>query len=388
MSPLRALGTPAPCRTTYLDLATAVLADGEVDDLLELLIEGALSLAHAQTVAIVLPGAEGGWILELVRGERAAALLGIALPAASPLAAALAHQDPHAIDAISAIELEGTAFAAICEPIQVGEGFHGALIALIAQEPGQVIPAAEHPHYAEDRARLEALAVLIALVLREGESDGERELQDERTRIARDLHDLAIQELFAVGMELEALTAALQMPGSTATDAGIRRSVESSVQGVERAVAQIRQVVQSLRRDRSAATLSERLRHEAGLATAGLGFVPALRLPPDPAAMDAEIPDEIAEDVVAVVRESLANAARHAHATAVAVAVAVFSEGVDRVVQVAVSDNGRGIDPSITRRSGLANMSSRARRHQGWVDAISLEPGTMISWRVTLPPTD
>jgi DNA-binding NarL/FixJ family response regulator len=95
---------------------------------------------------------------------------------------------------------------------------------------------------------------------------------------------------------------------------------------------------------------------------------------------------EIAEDVVAVVRESLANAARHAHASAVAVAVSVFSEGVDRVIQVSVSDNGRGIDPSVTRRSGLANMSSRARRHSGWVDAIGLEPGTMINWRVTLPP--
>ena len=122
-----------------------------------------------------------------------------------------------------------------------------------------------------------------------------------------------------------------------------------------------------------------------GLATAGLGFVPSLRLPPHPAEMDAELPPEIADDVVAVVRECLANAARHAHATAVAVSVSVFSEGVDRVVQVNVSDNGRGIDPTVRRRSGLANMSSRARRHSGWVDAITLEPGTMISWRVTLP---
>ena len=151
-------------------------------------------------------------------------------------------------------------------------------------------------------------------------------------------------------------------------------------------MAQIRQIVQSLRRERSEATLSERLRHEAGLATAGLGFVPTLRLPPHPSPLDAELPGEIAEDVVAVVRECLANAARHAHASAVAVSVSVFNEGVDRVVQVNVSDNGRGIDPTVTRRSGLANMSSRARRHSGWVDAFNLEPGTMISWRVTLPP--
>ena len=68
-------------------------------------------------------------------------------------------------------------------------------------------------------------------------------------------------------------------------------------------------------------------------------------------------------------------------------AEALRAEGVDRVVQVNVSDNGRGIDPGVSRRSGLANMSSRARRHAGWVDAFNLEPGTMISWRVTLPPS-
>ena len=61
-------------------------------------------------------------------------------------------------------------------------------------------------------------------------------------------------------------------------------------------------------------------------------------------------------------------------------------DGADRArAVIEVADNGRGIDPSVRRRSGLANMSSRARRHSGWVDAIPLEPGTMISWRVTLP---
>ncbi|MGO2719919.1 MAG: sensor histidine kinase, partial [Brachybacterium tyrofermentans] len=236
-----------------------------------------------------------------------------------------------------------------------------------------------------DRERLDALASLVELTVRVPTLRFSGELDDERSRIARDLHDLAIQELFAVGMELEALTEALAGPGEPPSNTRIRTSVAASVQGVENAVAQIRQIVQSLRRERLEATLTEQLRHEVGLATAGLGFVPALRLPPHPAEMDAEVPSEIAEDVVAVVRECLANAARHAHASAVAVSVSLFSEGVDRVVQVNVSDNGRGIDPSVTRRSGLANMSSRARRHSGWVDAISLLPGTMIFWRVTLP---
>ena len=83
-------------------------------------------------------------------------------------------------------------------------------------------------------------------------------------------------------------------------------------------------------------------------------------------------------------KECLANVARHAHASAVSVSITLFKEGVDTVIQVNVSDNGRGIDPSITRRSGLANMGARARRHLGWVDFYSLDPGTMVSWRATI----
>lgn len=282
-----------------------------------------------------------------------------------------------ALEAISTLVIDPGSSPALLGVVDAAEHGLGLLAVLRSVDSA--------PFDAADRERLDALAGLIALTLRVPSLGASIEIDDERSRIARDLHDLAIQELFAVGMELEAMVDSLEAPGMTPSNARIRTSVATSVQGVENAVAQIRQIVQSLRRERAAATLTEQLRHEVGLATAGLGFVPSMRLPPHPAEMDAELPAEIAEDVVAVVRECLANAARHAHATAVAVSVSVFSEGVDRVVQVNVSDNGRGIDPSVQRRSGLANISSRARRHSGWVDALGLEPGTMISWRVTLP---
>lgn len=373
--------SPSPEQDSLHDLAAAVIAGGEVEELMELLMGAALAQTGAASAAIAMPLGGEGWILELAAGEEADALLGMSIPPASALGRALEAQDRRLTAAVGRLELDGLERVALCDLVDAGDAGHGAV--LVLRSPGSA-----DPFSGEDRARLEALGIMLSVALRGQRSDAERELQDERTRIARDLHDLAIQELFAVGMQLESLSAALAAPGDPMSDGQIRRTVEGGIQGVERAVAQIRQVVQSLRRDRPEATLSERLRHEVGMATAGLGFAPALRLPGDPAAMDAEIPDEIAEDVVAVVRESLANAARHAHASAVAVAVTLISEGVDRVVQVSVSDNGRGIDPAVSRRSGLANMASRARRHQGWVDAISLEPGTMISWRVTLPPRE
>ncbi|MGP5670734.1 sensor histidine kinase [Brachybacterium alimentarium] len=377
---------PRPDRPRVQDLAGAVLAGGDTEDLLDLLVHSARTDLGARSAALVLPLAPGTWTFELVDGPDAADLLGRTLTPRSPAGAALEETDSEALERIGTLlvgKQDIPALLAVVDGAEHGSGF----LAVLRDRPDGAGPegAADPAFTRADRERLDALAALVLLTLRVPAPGVSDELDDERSRIARDLHDLAIQELFAVGMELEALTDALAAPGQPPSNTRIRSSVASSVQGLENAVAQIRQIVQSLRRERLEATLTEQLRHEVGLAAAGLGFVPTLRLPPHPAAMEAELPSEIADDVVAVVRECLANAARHAHASAVAVSVSLFSEGVDRVVQVNVSDNGRGIDPTVQRRSGLANMSSRARRHSGWVDALSLEPGTMISWRVTLP---
>ncbi|PMC74361.1 MULTISPECIES: histidine kinase [unclassified Brachybacterium] len=364
-------------RARLQDLCAAVLAGGESEDLLELLVRSARSDLDARSALLLTPLEPSRWGVEMVDGPDAAQLLGEQVPATSAIGRGLRDEDVAALEAVETLTIGEETCRVLIAVIDAGEQGIGLLTALRAQDA--------EPFDALCRERLDALAGLIGLTLRLPTLGASAQVDDERSRIARDLHDLAIQELFAVGMELESLVDDLGSPEEPPTNTRIRTSVKTSVQGVENAVAQIRQIVQSLRRERLEATLSEQLRHEVGLATAGLGFVPSLRLPQDSAHMDAEIPPEIAEDVVAVVRECLANAARHAHASAVAVSVSVFSEGVDRVVQVNVSDNGRGIDPTVRRRSGLANMSSRARRHSGWVDAINLEPGTMISWRVTLP---
>lgn len=366
-------------RPRIQDLAGAVLAGSETEDLLDLLLHSSRGDLDARSAVLVMPLAPGAWAVEMVEGADSDVLLGEEIAAESPAGIGLQHADPEALEAIGSWEVGSERRRALVAVIDAAEHGTGLLVVLRDEDSS--------PFTEADRERLDSLAALLALTLRVPTLRSSSEIDDERGRIARDLHDLAIQELFAVGMELESLVESFRSPDVTPSKARIRSSVATSVQGVENAVAQIRQIVQSLRRERSEATLTEQLRHEVGLATAGLGFVPSMRLPPRPSEMDAELPPEIAEDVVAVVRECLANAARHAHASAVAVSVSVFSEGVDRVVQVNVSDNGRGIDPSVRRRSGLANMSARARRHSGWVDAINLEPGTMISWRVTLPAT-
>lgn len=376
---------PAPQRPRIQELSSAVLAGGDPEDLLELLTARARADLGAEAAALVLPDPDGAWSVEIVDGAGREELLGLGVSPESALGRAMAGGDLDAIAGADVTDLPLPGGRALVAPVVLDSGLGALLAGLPADRDDRATASSDAASAA--RERLDALAALTAQALAAPvDAEDATGVDDERRRIAQDLHDLAIQELFAVGMELESMHRALVDPAVRETvDPRFARSTETSVQGVERAVAQIRQIVQSLRRDRPQATLSERLRHEAGLATAGLGFAPSLRLPTDPARFDAEVPEEIAEDVVAVVRECLANAARHAHASAVAISVTLFSEGVDRVTQVDVSDNGCGIDPTVRRRSGLANMASRARRHQGWVDAIPLEPGTMISWRVTLP---
>lgn len=97
--------------------------------------------------------------------------------------------------------------------------------------------------------------------------------------------------------------------------------------------------------------------------------------------LDTLVPRHIADHLLAVLREALSNAARHAHATMVEVA----AEVADGLVRLRVADNGRGTDPSVTRRSGLANLRSRAEDLGGTFSLSPNQPsGTVLEWAVPL----
>ncbi|MDD9206075.1 histidine kinase, partial [Georgenia sp. 10Sc9-8] len=220
-------------------------------------------------------------------------------------------------------------------------------------------------------------------------------LLDERARIGRDLHDLAIQQLFATGMQLENARAELAGRGQH----GLATVIEHGLTSVDDSVRQIRAIVHALREPDTAVVLVERLRREASLARVGLGFAPSLLISVDGTTAEDGVEDDtvvdavinrvdpdVADDVVAVVREGLANAARHAHAQSVQVRVMVVGEPPTGRVAVEVEDDGGGLDPSRTRRSGTDNLAARARRHGGTFSLGRSErgPGTLLSWQVPL----
>lgn len=197
-------------------------------------------------------------------------------------------------------------------------------------------------------------------------------LLEDRERIARDLHDHIIQRLFATGLTLQSL-------GSTMRDDRSRRKLGSAVAEIDNTIRQLRTSIFQLSLDDGpGAGLRAAVLEVLRQLTPVLGFEPAFDVV---GPVDTVTAGELQEQVVAVVREAVTNAAKHSRATAVGVTLRTdgLSLGLD------VVDNGVGLGDS-TRRSGLSNLRHRARRLGGSLQVVAPETGgTGLMWTVPLP---
>jgi signal transduction histidine kinase len=191
----------------------------------------------------------------------------------------------------------------------------------------------------------------------------------EHDRIAADLHDHVIQELFATGMGLQGMLSAIERPD-------LRERLLSSVDALDDTIRHIRATIFQLQHDQAkTASLQHRLLKvvEEERAALGTAIDVAFSGP-----LDDQVPAHLVEDAVAVVREALSNAARHARATHVRMTVAM----TDAFLEVQVKDDGIGLD-NPRRSSGLTNLRNRAERHHGTFDITSsAHEGTTLRWTV------
>jgi len=198
---------------------------------------------------------------------------------------------------------------------------------------------------------------------------------EDRDRIARDLHDLVIQRLYATGMSLEGAMTMI-------TKREVADRVRNAVDAMDDTIRDIRATIFALQsRGREN---GPRLRAEivalADEMAGMLGFAPALRLG---SGLDSRASGELSEHVIAVLREALSNAARHASATRVDVTVDTDDAGL---LTVLVRDNGHGIGET-SRRSGLANLADRAEQLGGKQRVSPADGGgTELEWKVPVPP--
>ena len=215
----------------------------------------------------------------------------------------------------------------------------------------------------------------VALELAARRSDAEQlSLYEDRDRIARDLHDLVIQRLYATGMSLEGTVPMITVPE-------VANRVRNAVDAMDETIKDIRATIFALqaRAEDPAGRLRADIVDTVDEMTVMLGFAPSLRLGHG---LDGRVSPEAAEYLLNALREALSNAARHARATAVEVSVEV-----DRASQLVlrVTDDGTGI-PAAVHRSGLGNLAQRAGSLGG---VLELNPaggpggrGTALVWRV------
>ena len=358
------------------EVTQRLLSGDQAADVLNQVTQQALEMSGADLVVLALPTGKGTkLVIEHACGSGAAEALGLVLPAeGSASGIVMASGKPLAIDDFSAdarvaeVAREHMPLGpAVLAPLGPGGDIRGVLTAGRHQGALPLAPAAV------DMLITFAAQAGIGLELAEHRREAQRlALFEDRDRIARDLHDLVIQRLFATGMSLQGATALIG-------DAEVTQRVEKAVDALDETIRDIRSAIFELqsRGEAKPLPLRGRILGVVEEMTDPLGYPPGLRMAGQ---LDTRVSEPIAEQMLAALREALANVAKHARASRVDVAV---EAGHDLVLTV--RDDGVGLGKS-TRRSGLANLAERAAELGGTMRATAAESGgTKVEWRVPLP---
>jgi signal transduction histidine kinase len=372
-----------------------LLAGAELSDALAMITEKALDMTGADLVMVTLPMADGRHQrIEHAAGDGAKEMLGLVVPmhdAVTELVVGKAQR--LTICDYGSAELTGAGKAGVpggrppaasTAPLRLGP-----MVVVPLGAPGQVrgvLSAGRRKGSAPlSQPAAEMLATFaaqasIALELAEHRRQAERmAVFEDRDRIAKDLHDLVIQRLYATGMSLQGTISLISVPE-------VADRVSNAVDALDDTIREIRSAIFALHSHAHGhtrshpgakpASLRSRILYAVQEMAPALGFAPSVRLD---GPLEETVPAEVAEQLLTAIRESLANVARHASASHAELAVAVGEQ-----VKLTVTDDGIGITPG-GRRSGLRNLEDRAI---GLGGALAAEPvrggGTELVWQVPL----
>ncbi|GAA2344316.1 histidine kinase [Streptomyces violaceusniger] len=359
------------------ELTRTLLSGTEPAAVLESFTATLREMAGADLVTLAIPvGDSGELVIEAASGTRAEDARGLVLGAATLAAKVFASGETITSDAVSADPRATGGSAAIVELgpaffVPLGTRDHVRGVLQVANVPGGPVFTDAVIDMVIGYGNQAALALEVA----EHRQDAERMLVlNDRDRIARDLHDLVIQRLFAGALTLQSAL------GRLADRPQVGERVQRVVDDLDDTIKVIRSTIYSLGEQERSRSEGLRARLVAAMerAAEALGFAPALRMT---GLLDTNVPAGHAEHMLAVAGEALSNAARHAQATAVDVSVEV----TDTALRLKVADNGHGVDPAVTRRSGLANLRQRAEELGGSFSLRPNEPtGTVVEWAAPL----
>ncbi|GAA4346451.1 sensor histidine kinase [Angustibacter luteus] len=358
------------------EMTQGLLEGGQPGDALRLMAVRCTELTSAELSVIALYDADRRLVVEATSAEPPDQAVGDTLGAGrwddivaegSPLLLVSREGETPApeVEAIRRLGAPGAPGPTAVVAISVGESALGVLaVTWGADDDGT---AADSLEALRSFGRTAALALEASTAQRDR---GRMELLEDRDRIARDMHDHVIQRLFATGLSL-------QSASRLSADARVRERLDSAVDELDDAIKDIRQTIFGLHRPIGGLGMSSQVAELVQQAAASLGFTPEVEPPTD---WDALTPDLEAE-VLAVVREGLANVVRHAEASWCRLRIEVTDQ-----VTVLVEDDGVGVAEGDHARSGLANLTRRAERSGGTLSIRARSGGgTLVSWQVPLP---
>jgi signal transduction histidine kinase len=361
----------------HSEITTALLAGLSFAKVLDLVTRGARELIDADVATLCLLASSTALQVNASDGRGAEKLLGTTIElegtvsghvvsSGEPAILADAPNDPRRMEPILA---QGGIDTAMVVPLLLQGQTTGALA--VGRSVGN------GPFSRTDFWLLESFATQISIALEYGQGRMELErlaLLDDQERIARDLHDNVIQQLFATGMSLQATAQRI-------VDPGVAERVQQAIETLDGIIGDIRSTVFALRPPTSG---------RGSLRRSLMAVADQLQEPHDftvhmtfDGPVDTTLDAEKEGHLVATLREALSNVARHAHARYVEVSLRADTEVVLRVI-----DDGVGIDVNAKRRSGLSNLKSRAERLHGTMTLSSSQGGgTTLEWRIPLEET-
>ncbi|MCW2699202.1 MAG: Two component signal transduction histidine kinase with domain [Blastococcus sp.] len=363
-----------------VEMATALLSGAEPEQVLHAVSTRVADLTGADMAGVLAPSSSDDESLMIVAavGEGAEEVEGVRVPLRGTYVGTTYRAGvPRLIEDISTMPVVGRRAVTV---VELTAGFGPALVAPLGSAPDRSLivilrAAGKEPFQNNDLQLLSAFAAQASVALelaRAQQRERLLQVQADRDRIARDLHDHVVQRIFAAALSLDRLGRSLG-PEQADVAAGLSRSVDD----LHGTIVRIRTSIFELHEteDTSTAALPRRLGEVVRSVTEGHELRPELRIRCE----RDELPADLVLDLAAVVRELVTNVVRHAEARRITVSIAV-----DREVCVVVTDDGRGLPPALVR-SGLANLATRAERRAGTLTCRSDGSGTEIRWAVPAP---
>jgi signal transduction histidine kinase len=360
------------------EISNVLLGRVDRDEALQLIARKTREVSGCDVAAVLLEDDSGGLVVEVVDGDDMDDALGVRMPIREDglLSGVLRHGYPIVVDDLAEEAKSGNTDLptevvddlahTLLVPLSAPDGGAGVLLVALARDT-------QRPEGFFDVELIATFANQTALALERVRAQEDRALVavlEDRDRIARDLHDLVIQRLFATGLQLQSMSRLAKRPE-------VQERITALTDDLDTTIRDIRATIFELQHRPDRNDLRADIRGLAREYISSFGFAPRVDLR---GPVDSAIPAEMRPQLLAVIREALSNASRHAQATAVLVSVTV----VGRELLVAVSDNGVGIG-EVTRESGLRNIRERAQKLGGLLELRSNDPqGTVIDWRVPL----